>query len=61
VLQRRAFRFKEIPTTMRAREHGRSTLTPARVVFYMIHVLLGVFVNIVRDPSPMALFRRSKQ
>jgi len=61
VLQRRAFRFKEIPTTMRAREHGRSTLTPARVVFYMIHVLLGVFVNIVRIPSPMALFRRSKQ
>jgi hypothetical protein len=51
VLQRRAFRFTEIPTSMRPRLHGQSTITPVRIVFYMIHVLLGVFVNILRVPA----------
>jgi len=59
VLQRRAFRFTEIPTSTRARLHGQSTITPVRVVFYMIHVLLGVFVNILRVPS-LAFWRRKQ-
>jgi glycosyltransferase involved in cell wall biosynthesis len=48
VLQRCAFRFREIPCRMRPRLAGHSTLTPMRSVFYVIHVLLGVFVNILR-------------
>jgi len=48
VLQRRAFRFQEIPVTMRSRKAGKSTITAYRSLYYIIHVLLGVFVNILR-------------
>lgn len=49
VLQRRAFDFVEVPTTMRRRAWGRSSITRFRSITYMIHVLLGVFVNILRS------------
>lgn len=48
VLQRRAFRFVEVPCRMRKRRSGRSTITPLRSLYYIIHVLLGVFVNILK-------------
>lgn len=48
VLQRRRFRFVEIPAPARPRLAGRSTITPLRSVYYVVHVLLGVFVNILR-------------
>lgn len=48
VLQRRAFRFVEVPCRMRQRRSGRSTITPLRSLYYIIHVLLGVFVNILK-------------
>jgi glycosyltransferase involved in cell wall biosynthesis len=48
VLQRRAFRFREVPCVMRPRQAGRSTITPIRSVYYIIHVLLGVLVNILK-------------
>jgi len=48
VLQRRAFRFQEVPCVMRPRQAGRSTITPVRSVYYIIHVLLGVLVNILK-------------
>jgi glycosyltransferase involved in cell wall biosynthesis len=48
VLQRRAFRFEEVPCRMLPRRTGRSTITPARSVYYIIHVLLGVFVNVLK-------------
>lgn len=48
VLQRRAFRFQEVPCRMRKRRSGRSTITPLRSLYYIIHVLLGVFVNILK-------------
>ncbi len=48
VLQRKRFRFEEIPCRMRPRSTGRSTITPVRSLYYMVHVLLGVFVNILR-------------
>jgi glycosyltransferase involved in cell wall biosynthesis len=48
VLQRRAFRFEEVPCQMRGRLAGRSTITPLKSVYYVVHVLLGVFVNILR-------------
>jgi glycosyltransferase involved in cell wall biosynthesis len=48
VLQRRKFRFHEVPCKMRRRQAGKSTITPWRSLFYIVHVLLGVFVNILK-------------
>jgi glycosyltransferase involved in cell wall biosynthesis len=48
VLQRKAFRFEEIPCAVRPRQAGRSSITAIRSIYYFIHVLLGVFVNILR-------------
>ena len=48
VLQRRAFRFEEVPVTMRPRTSGRSSITAVRSLYYIVHVLLGVFINVLR-------------
>lgn len=48
VLQRKAFRFVEAPCRMRPRLAGRSSITALRSLYYVIHVLLGVFVNILK-------------
>jgi glycosyltransferase involved in cell wall biosynthesis len=48
VLQRKRFRFVEVPVVMRPRRAGRSTITALRSLYYPIHVLLGVFVNVLK-------------
>lgn len=48
VLQRRAFQFVEVPCKMRPRLGGRSTITAVKSIYYILHVLLGVFVNILK-------------
>jgi glycosyltransferase involved in cell wall biosynthesis len=48
VLQRKRFRFQEVPVRMRRRKAGRSTITAVKSVYYVIHVLLGVFVNVLK-------------
>ncbi|MBZ5618314.1 MAG: glycosyltransferase family 2 protein [Acidobacteriia bacterium] len=48
VLQRRRFRFEEVPCKMRKRTTGRSSITAAKSLYYMVHVLLGVFVNVLK-------------
>jgi glycosyltransferase involved in cell wall biosynthesis len=48
VLQRKRFRFQEIPCQMRQRTTGRSSITPMKSLYYIVHVLLGVFVNVLR-------------
>jgi len=48
VLQRRRFRFLEVPCRMRPRKAGRSTITVMKSFYYMAHVLLGVFVNVLK-------------
>lgn len=48
VLQRKAFRFEEVESVMRPRMAGRSSITPVKSVYFVLHVLLGVFVNILR-------------
>jgi glycosyltransferase involved in cell wall biosynthesis len=48
VLQRRRFRFEEIPCKMRPRRTGRSSITAVKSLYYIIHVLLGVFVNVLK-------------
>jgi glycosyltransferase involved in cell wall biosynthesis len=51
VLQRKRFRFVEVPCRIRPRTTGKSTITPLKSVYYIIHVLLGVFVNVLRFRS----------
>jgi hypothetical protein len=48
VLQRKRFRFHEVPCRMYPRRSGKSTITMMRSFRYMLHVLLGVFVNVLR-------------
>ena len=48
VLQRKRFRFVEVPCRFRPRRAGRSTITVVKSLYYIIHVLLGVFVNILK-------------
>ena len=50
VLQRKAFRFAETPCRFRPRLAGRSSITPLKSIYYIVHVLLGVFVNVLRLP-----------
>ena len=48
VLQRKRFRFLEIPCKMHPRTTGRSSITAFRSIYYIVHVLLGVFVNVLK-------------
>jgi glycosyltransferase involved in cell wall biosynthesis len=48
VLQRKAFRFVEIPCHMRERMGGRSSITAVKSLYYIFHVLMGVFVNVLK-------------
>lgn len=48
VLQRRAFRFLEVPCRFRPRLAGRSSITKLKSIYYILHVLLGVFVNVLK-------------
>jgi glycosyltransferase involved in cell wall biosynthesis len=48
VLQRRRFRFEEVPCKMRPRATGRTSITAVKSLYYIAHVLLGVFVNVLK-------------
>ncbi len=48
VLQRLTFHFEEVPVKMRRRMAGTSTITAIRSFYYVLHVLLGVVVNILK-------------
>jgi len=48
VLQRRRFRFEEVPCKMLPRRTGRSSITKLKSLYYIAHVLLGVFVNVLK-------------
>jgi hypothetical protein len=48
VLQRRRFRFREVSCKMRRRVTGRSSITALKSFYYIAHVLLGVFVNVLK-------------
>ena len=50
VLQRKAFRFEEAPCRFHPRRTGKSSITPMKSIYYIVHVLLGVFVNVLRLP-----------
>lgn len=48
VLKRLLFRFEEVPVKMRPRMAGKSTITALKSFYYVAHVLLGVFVNVLK-------------
>ncbi len=48
VLQRLTFRFEEVPVKMRPRLAGVSSITAIGSLYYLLHVLLGVIVNILK-------------
>jgi glycosyltransferase involved in cell wall biosynthesis len=48
VLQRRRFRFEELPCKMFPRRAGRSSITALKSLYYIFHVLMGVFINVLR-------------
>jgi glycosyltransferase involved in cell wall biosynthesis len=50
VLQRKAFRFEETPCRFHPRKAGKSSITPLKSIYYIVHVLLGVFINVLRLP-----------
>lgn len=54
VLKKNGFTIKEIPVTMLAREHGKSSITPLKSVYYMIKVLLAIVMNVLRNPKKEA-------
>ena len=60
VLQRRAFRFEEVPVKMHPRTTGRSSITALKSLYYIVHVLLGVFVNVLKYDSRLHRARREK-
>jgi glycosyltransferase involved in cell wall biosynthesis len=61
VLQRRRFRFEEVPCKMRPRVTGRSSITALKSIYYIAHVLLGVFVNVLKYEGKAARARRTGQ
>jgi glycosyltransferase involved in cell wall biosynthesis len=48
VLQRRRFRFEEVPVKMHPRVTGRSSITALKSLYYIFHVLMGVFINVLK-------------
>lgn len=48
VLRRRAFHFVEVPCRIRPRRAGSSTITALKSIYYIVHVMLGVLVNILK-------------
>lgn len=48
VLKRKAFQFEEVSCEFRPRQAGRSSITALKSIYYIVHVLLGVFVNILK-------------
>jgi glycosyltransferase involved in cell wall biosynthesis len=49
---RHGIRVREVPVTMREREHGHSSIGTLGSVYYMIKVLLAVFVDLFRRKAP---------
>jgi glycosyltransferase involved in cell wall biosynthesis len=51
VLQRRRFRFVEVPCKIRKRRSGKSSISAVKAFYFPVHVLLGVFVNVLLFPG----------
>jgi hypothetical protein len=49
ILGRNGFRLEEVPVRMREREHGRSSISALRAVYYMVKVLLAIAVDCFKE------------
>lgn len=49
ISHRTGLRQVEIPVNMLEREHGKSSITPVRSVYYMIKVTLAILINLLRQ------------
>ncbi len=54
LLKKNGFSIMEVPVTMAPREHGESSITPLKSVYYMVKVLLAIFMNLLRAPKKEA-------
>ena len=53
VASRHKLRIVEVPVAMRERAAGRSSITAARSLYYMIKVMLALFISVFRRyPAP---------
>ena len=50
MLHRSGLRQVEAPARMIPRQHGDSSITPLRSVYYMIKVILAILINLLRRP-----------
>ena len=50
MLHRSGLRQMEAPVRMIPRQHGDSSITPLRSVYYMIKVILAILINLLRRP-----------
>lgn len=48
LLKKNGFTMTEIPVRMRQREHGQSSISAFRAVYYMVKVLLAIFVGMFK-------------
>jgi glycosyltransferase involved in cell wall biosynthesis len=48
LLGRNGFSIREVPVRMREREHGQSSISALRSVYYMVKVLLAIFVDLFK-------------
>jgi len=48
LLKKNGFTMTEIPVRMRQREHGQSSISTFRAVYYMVKVLLAIFVGMFK-------------
>ena len=48
MVHRHRLRMQEVPVSMRERGGGRSSITTARSIYYMVKVLLAIFVGLFR-------------
>jgi glycosyltransferase involved in cell wall biosynthesis len=49
---RHRLRLVEVPVRMREREHGSSSITFVRSIYYMLKVTLALLVSLARKPTP---------
>ena len=48
MLIKHRLRLREVSVSMREREHGRSSITALRSIYYMAKVLVALFVGLFR-------------
>jgi glycosyltransferase involved in cell wall biosynthesis len=52
VAARHGLKLREVPVKMRARQFGRSSISPIKSIYYMIKVSLAIVINGLLAPKP---------